>query len=80
MSNDWDFDYDDYDDDLEVCPNCMGAGEVPCHCGGDLCICENHGDAPCPTCDGEGEVTHERAERYLKRQREFAEAIWGSRS
>lgn len=71
--------YDD-PDDYEVCPNCMGDGEVPCHCGGDLCFCDNHGDAPCPTCHGEGEVTHERAERYfenLRRQQEMMREIMG---
>lgn len=71
MSDDW----DDTRDTHETCPNCIGDGEVPCHCGGDLCICENYGDAPCPTCHGEGEVTHERAERYMAAQREFAEQM-----
>ncbi len=79
MGDNWD-DYDE--DDFEVCPRCMGDREVPCHCGGDLCICDNHGDAPCPTCHGEGEVTHERAERYLAEQRRFHEAmrkLWDKR-
>ena len=65
--------------DLPMCPNCMGSGEVPCHCGGDLCVCENHGDAPCPTCVGEGSVTEERYNRYmenLRQQREMMRTLW----
>jgi hypothetical protein len=67
--------YDEPDDGEEICPRCMGSCTVDCHCGGDLCLCENQGDAPCPTCHGEGFVSHERAERYFERQREFA-AVW----
>lgn len=59
---------DDWFDDGEwcQCPRCMGSGSVDCHCGGDQCYCENHGDAPCPVCGGDGEVTVEREQRYLK--------------
>lgn len=66
-----------WDDDPEFasCPRCMGDGTVTCHCGGDLCVCENYGEAPCPTCHGEGEVTHERYERYMKAQAE-AHRTW----
>ena len=69
--------YADVDDDPEFasCPRCMGDGTVTCHCGGDLCVCENYGEAPCPTCHGEGEVTHERYERYMKAQAE-AHRTW----
>jgi len=46
--------YDDYEG--VPCPRCMGDGYVICHCAGDLCLCENQGDAPCPVCLGEGET------------------------
>lgn len=69
-------DYEDYDDDQsERCPRCDGAGEVDCHCGGDLCVCTNYGEMPCPLCHGEGEVSMERAERYMAGRREIAEAL-----
>lgn len=68
--------YDDFNEyDMPQCPHCMGSGEVPCHCGGDLCICENYGDAPCPVCFGEGEVTEERYERYFANQRKHHEMM-----
>jgi hypothetical protein len=57
----------------------MGACDVPCHCGGDLCVCENYGYAPCPVCGGEGDVTAERYDRYEANQRRNAEIsrrIW----
>lgn len=34
----------------EWCELCHGSGSVTCHCGGDLCVCENHGEEPCPRC------------------------------
>lgn len=66
-----------WDDDPEMasCPRCMGDGSVDCHCGGDLCVCENYGEAPCPVCHGEGEVTHERHDRYMAAQAESARAF-----
>lgn len=78
------YDYDDYfddeiRDDCQLCPRCDGHQIVSCHCGGDLCFCDNHGEAPCPLCGGEyggeGYVKNEVAERYLKKQREFMEAL-----
>ena len=33
------------------CDLCHNTGEVDCYCGGDLCICMNHGTKPCPACD-----------------------------
>ena len=30
---------DDLSEDDVLCFRCDGAGEVPCHCGGDLCFC-----------------------------------------
>lgn len=34
----------------EWCETCHGTGTVGCHCGGDLCVCRNHGERPCPSC------------------------------
>lgn len=66
--------YDDYLDGI-TCPHCSGSGEVPCHCGGDLCVCDNHGDAPCYVCGGEGEVSEARYEQYEENQRRNYEAM-----
>lgn len=30
---------------------CGGLGFIDCHCGGDLCVCHNHGEIECPGCD-----------------------------
>ena len=40
-----------YEDEGITCPRCMGNRTVDCHCGGDLCVCENYGERDCPTCD-----------------------------
>lgn len=70
-------DSDEYYEDGEFCscPRCQGDGFVNCHCGGDLCVCENYGDAPCPVCHGEGEVTAERYDEYLKARAEAWKAF-----
>jgi hypothetical protein len=34
----------------EWCPTCNNLGTVLCECGGDLCICLNNGEMPCPDC------------------------------
>lgn len=69
---------EDFDEDFCQCPRCSGWGEIDCRCGGDLCVCENYGMAPCPMCHGEGEVSEHLHNRYLEHQREnarlFAEA------
>lgn len=63
---------DDYlSDDYCTCPRCDGWGTVNCHCGGDLCVCENYGDATCPLCIGEGEVSHADEQRYLDARRKW---------
>lgn len=31
--------------------NCGGTGTLNCECGGDLCVCHNHGSVECPGCD-----------------------------
>jgi hypothetical protein len=38
------------DDDDAWCPTCQNTGYLDCHCGGDLCVCENRGEYPCPDC------------------------------
>jgi len=30
---------------------CGGLGERDCHCGGDLCVCHNHGTIECYGCE-----------------------------
>ena len=68
--------YDYYeDDDYQICPRCNGDGEINCYCAGDFCICDNHGEAPCPLCHGEREVTDKIADKYLKREAEFMEVM-----
>lgn len=51
------------------CERCHNTGEVDCHCGCDLCVCENNGSEPCPACggdccddDGEGEYLDDEQE------------------
>lgn len=69
---------EDFDEDFCNCPRCSGYGEIDCHCGGDICVCENYGKATCPLCHGECEVSETRYHRYFEIQREnariFAEA------
>lgn len=73
-------DYDDDDRDGITCPRCMGDRTVDCHCGGDLCVCDNYGERDCPLCHGEGAVSEEREQQYLEGRRQMAEAmqrVWG---
>jgi hypothetical protein len=69
----------DYEDDMPaghvMCPRCDGHRTVDCHCGGDLCVCENYGEMDCPMCLGEGDVKKERADRYHARQAEYAKVL-----
>lgn len=65
-----DYDYEDYDEG-PVCPRCDGRGTVSCHCGGDLCFCENQGEKDCPLCWGEGYVSQDKADKYLEQEREM---------
>jgi len=62
-------------DDGAICPRCMGDGSVSCHCGGDLCVCDNYGDRDCPVCFGEGNVSPEREAQYLRAEGEAMAAI-----
>jgi len=78
-----DFDPYDFEHDIPeghvLCPRCDGHQVVSCHCGGDLCVCENYGEEPCPFCGGEyggeGYVAKEKADRYLAKQAEFHAAF-----
>lgn len=38
--------------DDRYCEGCYNTGELDCHCGGDLCICERNGTYSCPVCGG----------------------------
>lgn len=60
---------EDFDEDWCQCPKCSGYGEVECHCGGDLCVCTNYGQAMCPVCCGEGEVSETDWDIYMEAQR-----------
>lgn len=66
---------DDFCDDYPPCPHCHATGEVNCHCGGDLCICENYGDAPCPVCQGQQTVSGAVYESYFKKAKENRAAL-----
>lgn len=41
---------DDDDGAPEWCETCNNMGTIDCHCGGDLCVCFNYGEMPCPDC------------------------------
>ena len=42
--------YDELFDDSGLDERCGGSGFLDCHCGGDLCVCHNHGEAECHGC------------------------------
>lgn len=62
-------------DEGHVCPRCDGWRQVSCHCGGDLCVCENYGEMDCPLCGGEGDVSDEVFAKWCERRREFAQVM-----
>lgn len=31
--------------------SCGGTGSLNCECGGDFCVCHNHGEVECPGCE-----------------------------
>jgi len=74
-----DFDYHEIDDPIPdgmvCCPRCDGWRQVDCHCGGDLCVCDNYGEEDCPMCHGEGVVTQVRYDKWLERRREYAKVM-----
>ena len=37
--------------DVGLQRKCGGSGELRCRCGGDLCVCHNHGHAECLGCE-----------------------------
>lgn len=66
---------EDFDTDYACCPRCSGYGIIDCHCGGDLCVCENHGDRDCPLCHGEGEVSLETHAQWTAAKRQHYDAL-----
>lgn len=44
-------DWDGCEDEPEYCFECNNMGIIPCECGGDICVCLNNGEMPCPYCD-----------------------------
>lgn len=74
------YDYCDGPPDGHVlCPRCDGHQVVNCRCGGDLCVCDNYGEEPCPFCGGEyggeGYVEKAKADRYIATQAEYIKAF-----
>lgn len=51
--------YDELFNSEALSRSCHGTGMLDCHCGGDLCVCHNHGEIDCPGCrdcdDDDGE-------------------------
>jgi hypothetical protein len=39
-------------DDEPWCEECHNLGTIECLCGGDICVCLNYGEVPCPACGG----------------------------
>lgn len=42
---------DELFDDAVFDEPCGGSGVLECFCGGDLCVCHNHGEIECPGCE-----------------------------
>ncbi len=52
-ADDYDYEQNWDEGDFEgrgYCDTCQNLGYLNCYCGGDLCICENNGEYPCPDC------------------------------
>lgn len=49
--DEFDYHFDNEDDYEGWCDTCHNTGMIDCHCGGDLCVCRNNGELPCPHCD-----------------------------
>ncbi len=41
---------DEMFDDEVFSSHCGGTGVLHCECGGDICVCHNHGEVDCPGC------------------------------
>ncbi len=50
VEDDFDEFDEDFDDSEEWCGTCNNMGYIDCDCGGDICVCENNGELPCPDC------------------------------
>lgn len=42
---------DELFDDSGIDGGCGGTGTLDCLCGGDFCVCHNHGETECPGCE-----------------------------
>ena len=42
--------YDQLFDETGLDDRCGGSGTLYCYCGGDLCVCHNHGEVECFGC------------------------------
>lgn len=40
-----------FDAEVYTLGPCGGLGQLYCECGGDLCVCHNHGWVECPGCE-----------------------------
>lgn len=48
--------YEELHDNKYLDSRCGGSGILYCHCGGDFCVCHNHGEVDCYGCrDCEGD-------------------------
>ena len=43
--------YEELFSTVDVGEGCGGTGTINCYCGGDQCVCHNHGSTDCPGCD-----------------------------
>lgn len=63
------YDPSDFEEGV-MCPRCSGGGWLNCYCGGDLCVCDNQGEAECYFCDGGGLVSEGEHEAFRLRERQ----------
>lgn len=43
--------YSELFDTEQLEESCGGGGVLYCYCGGDQCVCHNHGEVPCEGCE-----------------------------
>ena len=56
-----------FDQSVFLNGGCGGTGTLQCECGGDICVCHNHGEVECPgcpDCEHEDEWDYDPAEWY----------------